>query len=295
MSLHRFAIATAAVTFLLLLVGGTVNPTGSSLACPDWPLCFGSLFPAMKDGVEYEHTHRLVATLVGLMTTILALWIWRSRETDAGLKRLGFLALGLVIAQGVLGGITVLLKLPMLVSVSHLALSMVFFLLLLYLARRLSPRAAATGEAAPRGLVRLALAGVFVQILLGALVRHTRSGRACHDDWLLCAGQLWPEFHPGQLQMVHRLVGLVVVALVVAAAFSVLRGSRAEGRPAVRAAAIAAPLIALAQVVLGALLVRSGIGLVEAVAHTGVAALLLAALYHVHLGLGPEPARTVSA
>jgi heme A synthase len=295
MSLHRFAIATAVATFLLLLVGGTVNPTGSSLACPDWPLCFGSLFPAMKDGVEYEHTHRLVATLVGLMTTILALWIWRSRETDAGLKRLGFLALGLVIAQGVLGGVTVLLKLPMLVSVSHLALSMIFFLLLLYLSRRLSPRAEQARPAGPRGLVRVALAGVYLQILLGALVRHTRSGRACHDDWLLCAGQLWPEFHPGQLQMVHRLVGLVVVALVVAAAVSVLRGSRAEGRPAVRAAAITAPLIALAQVVLGALLVRSGIGLVEAVAHTGVAALLLAALYHVYLGLGPEPARAASA
>jgi heme A synthase len=285
MSLYRFAIATSVVTFVLLLVGGTVNPTGSSLACPDWPLCFGSLFPAMKDGVEYEHTHRLVATLVGLMTLILAIWIWRSRGVAASLKRLGFLALGLVIVQGVLGGVTVLLKLPLVVSVAHLAVSMLFLLLLLYLARQLAPPRAAT-PAQPRGLVLAALSGVYLQILLGALVRHTRSGRACNDDWLLCAGQLWPEFHPAQLQVIHRLVGLLVVVLVVAAAVAATRRARESGLPGVRGPAIAAPVIALVQVVLGALLVRSSIGLAEAVAHTGVAALLLAALYHVYLGLG---------
>jgi heme A synthase len=291
MSLYRFAAATAVATFVLLLVGGTVNPTGSSLACPDWPTCYGSFFPEMKNGVEYEHTHRLVATVVGLMTCILAVWIWRARKKDRRLVRLGFLAVGLVVAQGVLGGITVLLKLPLLVSVGHLALSMVFFLLLIYLAYELKPgRAASAGGSlvgGQRSMVLLATLGVYAQVLLGAFVRHSRSGRACNDDFLLCAGKLWPSWGPAQLHMVHRFVALIVLALVVAAAVS---GARAAlRRPLARSAALAALFLAVLQIVMGLLLVRSSIGLAEAVAHTGVAALLLGSLALAYLALDPEP------
>ncbi|MCL4236184.1 MAG: COX15/CtaA family protein, partial [Deltaproteobacteria bacterium] len=94
MTLFRYAIALVAVTFVLLLVGGTVNPTGSSLACPDWPLCYGQVFPKMEGGVLFEHTHRLVATLVGLMTIGLAVAIARARRDDRDLVRRGWIALG---------------------------------------------------------------------------------------------------------------------------------------------------------------------------------------------------------
>src|SRR5947208_12682052 len=76
-STRRFAAATAVATFLLLLVGGLVNPTGSSLACPDWPLCYGSPFPPMVGGILYEHSHRLLATGVGLLTVVLAVLLFR--------------------------------------------------------------------------------------------------------------------------------------------------------------------------------------------------------------------------
>jgi heme A synthase len=295
MTLHRFAIITAVATFVLLLVGGTVNPTGSSLACPDWPTCYGSFFPAMKNGVEFEHTHRLVATAVGLMTLVLAFAIWRGRPEDRRLQLLGWTALGLVVVQGVLGGVTVLLKLPMLVSVGHLGLSMGFFVLLIYLAYRLRPGAEplTVSHGVPRGLIWLGTAAVFIQVLLGAFVRHSHSGRACNDDWLLCSGQLWPAWHPAQLHMIHRLVGLVVLAVVLAASVAAARRAVAAGRPLARATALAAPFLALLQIVLGALLVRSSIGLWQAVAHTGVAALLLAAMAVSAFALGPVRERAV--
>jgi len=74
--LHRFAIVTCVATYVLLLVGGLVHITGSSLACPDWPLCHGQFFPAMEHGVEYEHSHRLVAGTVSVMTCALSAWIF---------------------------------------------------------------------------------------------------------------------------------------------------------------------------------------------------------------------------
>src|SRR5712671_2144141 len=107
---HRLAIATAIATFALLVVGSLVHGTGSSLACPDWPLCYGSLFPKMENGVEVEHTHRLVATAVGLMTPALLTLLARTR--DRRLLGLGIAAAILVVVQGVLGGITVLYQLP---------------------------------------------------------------------------------------------------------------------------------------------------------------------------------------
>src|SRR5438045_8545436 len=110
MKAKSFAAATAVATFLLLCVGGLVNPTGSSLACPDWPLCFGSAFPKMVGGVFYEHSHRLAATTVGLLTIALAVAMFARGGARLGLYGLG--ALGLVIAQGVRGGIRAILPLP---------------------------------------------------------------------------------------------------------------------------------------------------------------------------------------
>ncbi|MEW6778232.1 MAG: COX15/CtaA family protein, partial [Bdellovibrionota bacterium] len=123
------ATTTACLTFFLLLVGGIVHGTGSSLACPDWPTCYGTFFPEMKGGVFFEHSHRLVASLVGLLTIGIVVMVHRQRR-EKRLRRLSWAALGLVIFQGILGGITVIYKLPAAVSSAHLATSMIFFSLL---------------------------------------------------------------------------------------------------------------------------------------------------------------------
>src|SRR5580692_8875172 len=125
----RLAIGTSVMTVLLLIAGGLVWSTGSALACPDWPLCYGEVFPAMKGQVLFEHGHRLIAASVAALTTVLAVRTFSDRR----LRGLSLLALGLVLAQALLGGLTVLLKLPLLVRVLHLATSQAFFAAILLL------------------------------------------------------------------------------------------------------------------------------------------------------------------
>src|SRR5215207_8293000 len=119
MRLHRFAIFTAASTFVLLIVGGLVHGTGSSLACPDWPLCHGQFLPKMENGVLYEHSHRLVAGFVAMLTCVLGIWLWFDGRHRA-LRPLAVAAPFMVLAQAVLGGATVLYKLPKPITLSHL-------------------------------------------------------------------------------------------------------------------------------------------------------------------------------
>jgi len=132
---HRLAKLAAAAAFVLLVIGGTVNPTGSSLACPEPTLvCHGQLFPPMVGGVLYEHGHRLAAMTVGLLQIALTFVLLRR-----GRKRLGWILLGLVIAQGALGAITVGYKLPWFVSTGHLLLGMSYFAALIYTAFHTRP------------------------------------------------------------------------------------------------------------------------------------------------------------
>src|SRR5262245_21736142 len=138
MLLYRFATATAVVCFLLLLVGGLVHNTDSGLACGRaWPACEEvagaepTMTPTMTGGVAIEHGHRLLASSVGLLTIGLAAIAWRERRrgraSGARTMSLAVAAVGLVIAQGLLGALTVRLGLSPAVSTSHLGMSMLFF------------------------------------------------------------------------------------------------------------------------------------------------------------------------
>ena len=290
MRIQWLARLLLASTFLLLLVGGTVNPTGSSLACPDWPLCYGQVFPEMTNGVEYEHTHRMVATFVGLLTCALAFALWRFKPTDPGLRKLGVLSVTLVVLQGLLGGITVLFKLPPAISMTHLALSMFFFLVVLFIVLRTrtpeASRPSRTGEDSTtweqrdRAHVRMwlsaALVAVYSQIVLGGIVRHTHSGLSCGTDAIFCAGQTWPHWASGQIQMLHRAWGLGVALLLVISSLRVWRTNLPRRYRNILWAVTAAPVIALIQIVLGAWTVWSGISLIPVTAHLGFGALLLA-------------------
>ena len=131
--LHRFAVFTAAATLCLIVAGGLVTSTESGLSVPDWPTTYGQnmfTFPLSKmvGGIRFEHTHRLIASGVGMLTVVLAIWLAR-REPRRWVRRLGYFALGAVVAQGLLGGLTVLLFLPPAVSVAHACLAQTFFCL----------------------------------------------------------------------------------------------------------------------------------------------------------------------
>src|SRR5882724_1549578 len=184
--IHRLAVATAASTFVLLFVGGLVTSTGSGLAVPDWPLSFGQVFPPMVGGVLFEHGHRLTATLVGCLTLVLALWM-AIGEPRPAVRAAGLLALFAVVLQGVLGGVTVLYKLPLAVSVTHACLAQAFFCLTVVLATVTgpawaSPPAPVASDGPPLALLTGATTAiVFGQLILGALMRHMGAGLAIPD------------------------------------------------------------------------------------------------------------------
>ena len=255
---HRVAKLAAIATFVLLVIGGTVNPTGSSLACPEPTLvCHGQLFPPMVGGVLYEHGHRLAAMTVGLLQITLSILLWRRRR-DLG--KLGGLLLGLVIAQGALGAITVGFKLPWFVSTAHLALGMSYFATLIYTAFRTRPAPSvvelAQHEARRQELggarrwIGIACGAVFVQLLLGALVRHLGAAMVCLGmPSCTRSGDWWPDAFVQDLHMVHRGFGCVVAVVTTIAAVRVYRHAR--GWPALRTLAVIAPLLVVGQVLLG--------------------------------------------
>src|SRR5215210_6173122 len=124
--LHRFTVFVTCATFILIVAGALVTSNGAGLAAPDWPLSWGKVFPPMVGNLFYEHGHRLIATSVGMLTIGLTVWLWRS-ERRRSVRRLGLIALGGVVAQGLLGGLTVKLMLPLWVSSAHACLAQLFF------------------------------------------------------------------------------------------------------------------------------------------------------------------------
>lgn len=211
--IHRFSVLTASSTFLLIIAGGMVTSTGSGLSVPDWPNTYGRFMFAypldeMVGGIFYEHTHRMIASAVGFLTVILTIWVMR-REERRWVKNLTLLALLSVILQGVLGGITVLYLLPTAVSVAHATLAQTFFVLVSSIALVTSrwwierPDAPAgtpsPGETPLTTLAAAASLMVWVQLVLGAIMRHTFSGLVV-PDFPLAYGSLFPSVSPQALQ-----------------------------------------------------------------------------------------------
>lgn len=295
----RVAATTLMMTFFLLILGAIVHNTGSSLACPDWPLCFGEIFPEMTGGIAIEHGHRLMAAFVGLLTLFMTFLFYFRRPQNRQLQRLSLAALGLVILQGILGGLTVIYKLPTLISTAHLAISMLFFCLLIVIyfhARRsfaqpdrVSFRLSAKGTPSSLSWTGIAIVLVYCQILLGALVRHTGSGAACGlgpGTWFLCFDgffTLWPASLPAQLHMAHRLFAILTAMSVFICSYLGFHKGRQTATSSLTSLSLIISLLVILQIVLGIVSVSTYLNLFWLTAHLAVAASLLVSLVSLFL------------
>jgi cytochrome c oxidase assembly protein subunit 15 len=235
--LSRFAKLTCLSTYLLIVVGSLVTTTSSGLAVPDWPLSFGQFFPEMKGGVLFEHGHRMVAGTVGIMMTVLAIWIWLA-EDRRWLKMLALGAWFAVLAQAILGGITVLNQLPVAVSVSHAGLAMMFFAMTAFIALAtdtswdvLREKIAKIPPASALTKFTIAAAAVvYIQIMFGAIMRHMGAGMAI-PDWPLSYGQIIPprlDVATIAFNFAHRSWAWVTAAMLVMLFFAVRRHAERE-------------------------------------------------------------------
>jgi cytochrome c oxidase assembly protein subunit 15 len=205
--LHRFALIVACATFFLIIAGALVTSHDAGLATSDWPLSNGQVFPKMVGNLFWEHGHRMVATSVGILTIGLAVYLWRT-EKRRWVRRLGVVALCGVIAQGLLGGLTVKLMLPLVVSAAHATLAQLFFCTTVSLAvftssSWISDRARTEdrGSFPVRYACLAAVVTIFLQLIIGATLRHSATwDRPLPTDLLLT--------HVGGALTVTILVGI---------------------------------------------------------------------------------------
>ena len=238
---HRFALLVAVATFFLIIAGANVTSHDAGLAVPDWPLSFGKVFPQMVGNVFWEHGHRMIAATVGLLTIVLAIYL-QIREPRRWVKRLGWAALGLVILQGLLGGLTVKLLLPLWVSAAHATLAQLFFLTTVSIAvftsqswiNAESKIFEADNGTSPRTLCVTSLALILVQLVLGATLRHSAT---------------WDEFLPTGLLIAH-ITGAIVVTLALGVTGSTVLLRHRDDKFLIRPAIIALALL-FVQLMLG--------------------------------------------
>jgi cytochrome c oxidase assembly protein subunit 15 len=286
-----------------------VTSKDAGMAVPDWPTTYGYnmfFFPiAMwKGGIFYEHTHRLFASWVGLLTVVLCGWLWL-KESRPWVRRLGWVALGLVILQGVLGGLRVVLFRDQ-IGIVHAALAQSFLCLVAAIALVTSNSwhgvRAAGFPVRIRNRMALAVGLIFVQLLLGATMRHAHAGLAI-PDFPLAYGQLWPATDADTLQrintahadttitagqihvhMAHRIGALLILVATLAITRHVLRSLGASSRYA--RGVVGWQVLVLAQALLGASTVWTGKAADIATLHVVVGAALLVATFLLTLVAG---------
>ncbi len=225
-ALHRFAIAVALATFGLIIAGALVTSTGSALAVPDWPLSYGRFFPPMVGGILFEHGHRMIAGIVGILTMVLVFWLWRSARGTFVVK-LGYTALLTIFLQALLGGITVLFLLPLAISVGHACLGQTFFCLVVSIAFFTSQKWKAIdrtkSDETPVVAAVFTTGAIYLQLLLGALMRHSQNGLVAspiaHIVWaaVVWSGALWTWIR-ARSRLAALLLGLVSAQIALGAA-----------------------------------------------------------------------------
>lgn len=209
-------IHVCSVAFLIFM-GALVKSHEAGLAVPDWPTTFGQnmfLYPPEEwiGGIFYEHTHRLVASVVGFLTVILALCCWR-KEKRRWVKNLSYLALALVIIQGLLGGLTVIMLLPPIVSIAHGVIAQTFFVLSIIIAYVTSREFNSRYNSSEYTIWKISggmksclifLGLVYLQLILGALMRHSGAALAV-PDFPTMGGTVWPILNEEFLSIINEM------------------------------------------------------------------------------------------
>jgi cytochrome c oxidase assembly protein subunit 15 len=217
--LNRFALLVACATFFLIIAGALVTSHDAGLATSDWPLSNGQVFPKMVGNLFWEHGHRMIATSVGILTICLTIYLL-GKERRSWVRKLGVVALAGVIAQGLLGGLTVKLLLPLWVSSAHATLAQLFFCTTVSLAVFTSkswieaaPRLEEKGSIPLRYLCAVALITILLQLVLGATLRHSAT---------------WSQNLPTELVLAHVGGALAVVIALGATTLTVFLRYRGE-------------------------------------------------------------------
>ena len=243
---------TVVVTFALITIGGLVRATESGLGCPDWPLCHGQIIPPFEYHVLIEYSHRLTASVVGVLVVACAALVWFKHRESAGLKRLMAVAVVALIVQVILGGITVLTELPAPIVTAHLFAAETLFAMLI-VAMLIARPATAGVQAArkhPYFNTALVMAAVSMIILLtGTYIVGSGASAVC-PSWPLCTSDWLPNFGLQWEHMAHRLIaGLGGLYIIVAA----LQARRYKGQSrALVGMGMGAAALVVAQVLAGA-------------------------------------------
>jgi heme a synthase len=281
-ALHRFAIIAAAATLIPVFAGGLVTSTGSAMAVPSWPLDAGHLVPQQwSAGVLIEWGHRALAGTVSILTLTLALWVWIV-EGRAWVRYTALAAFGLVVVQAVLGGLTVLFNLPLALAVAHAMTGQAFFCVMVAIAMFTNPRwetmapvARAPGRAPLAPLAAAATIIIYLQIFVGALMRHMHAGLAI-PDFPLAFGRLVPPMFsvPIAVNFAHRCGAVVVTSMVL---WTVARAlGRYGDEPALRRPALGLLMLLVIQIGLGAATILSRRAVIPTTSHVAVGAAVLA-------------------
>ncbi len=311
--------STILITFALINLGGFVHNTGSSLACPDWPLCFGQVMPKMEGGVLIEHSHRLLGALVGFLSILISFFSYK-KYGQSRIFKFSLFGLALVVFQGVLGGLTVIYKLPTIVSTAHLATSMIVFGVFIYLYHLVQTSETAKALAADfadaesktesfesKGtwnksilkLVSFGLLFIYGQMILGASMRHLGLGSVCGTGWenafacfdLVLFEKSWfPNSFPAALHMVHRYFAYFIAIFVIYFGFVGYRSiktfeKKVPFQNALKIKLVLLPIIIVLQVKLGLLAVATSLGVGATTLHLTGAALLFALTWKILLEL----------
>jgi protoheme IX farnesyltransferase len=213
---HRYSVFTALCGLFLIFAGALVTSTGSGLSVPDWPLSYGTLFPKMEGGVFYEHGHRLIAGFVATLTVIMAVWAYLKIQ-DSLIRKLTYIAVAAVVLQAVLGGMTVWFQLPTAISVSHACLGQAYFCILALIALKSSSSWQSMQKNEGKitlfpYLAALFVGMVFIQLFLGAWMRHIGAGLAIPDfpksmgAWIPPIFTYWTKVH-----FAHRVGALFIL------------------------------------------------------------------------------------
>jgi heme A synthase len=242
------AIATITLTYGLIVLGGAVRATDSGTACPDWPLCHGRVLPRMEGHVLVEYSHRLVASIVGVLIFATAIWAWRRNRSDSLVRGVALLATGLLVAQVLVGAATVDTETNASVVALHLSIALTLLATLIVLGLADSRSYIETPKELPVLPIVVAL-GAFALVISGAYVSQEGAGLA-YPDWPLFNGKLVSAGgRLADLHYAHRLLAAGLGVLVLALASATWRR---EKRPVLIVAVAVAVAIYIAQVFVGA-------------------------------------------